>query len=305
MFKYSNLQEGQVVDLKNEIALVSPVDTPLVTLLYQRGRVVPAYDITVTWMEKALAEGSVRTNEEGMEAGKYANSTLELKENICQILETGTKVSGTVQALNPKGIEDVYVSEINDRMAELKMEQERCFLNGKKDTSATRKMAGLMSMALQKEVDGVLTEDHIIDAMELMFNAGCHGDVYLFCGAKVKRMINNFVKQENSALYQIQAGQNAYGFQVQVIATDFGNVNIVIDRHMKGDEILIVDIDQVEIAELRPAFYEALPKNGDYFHGHIISENTIKLLNHNSAVALTGIADAQSAVTLDSKKSKK
>lgn len=54
MVKRSDFLTNEVADLKEEIKLVSPTDTPLTTLLMGRGQVVPATDITVTWREKQL-----------------------------------------------------------------------------------------------------------------------------------------------------------------------------------------------------------------------------------------------------------
>ena len=54
MVKRADFLENEVVDLTEEIKLVSPTDTPLTTLLMGRGQVVPANDITVTWREKEL-----------------------------------------------------------------------------------------------------------------------------------------------------------------------------------------------------------------------------------------------------------
>lgn len=298
MFKYSDLLPNQVVDLREEISLVSPTDTPLTTMLMQMGRVVPATDITVTWMEKELNKlGSTALKIEGADANQFTKTTRRQYSNLCQIMEVGTKVSGTVQALNPAGVEDAYVSEINDRMIELKVGTEHYFLNGVRtdeDGSTPRQMAGLMNLAIQKASVGELTEEVLIDAMEEMFNAGVNGDVYLFTGAKLKRAINNIAKDANSTIFVANAGKNAYGILVQEIETDFGKISIVLDRHMKEGEMLLVDLNQVEIAELRPAFYEALPKNGDFFAGHILQENTIKLLNSKSAVALKGVTSSVS-----------
>lgn len=308
MFKYSNLLPGQVVDLKEEIALVSPTDTPLSTMLMQLGRVVPATDITVTWMEKELNKLSASNLKvEGAEADQFSNSKRTQKSNLCQIMEVGTKVSGTVQALNPAGIEDAYVSEINDRMIELKVGTEHYFLNGVRadESGATpRQMDGLMSLATQKDSAGELTEDLLIDGMEMMYNAGVNGDVYLFCNAKIKRAINNLAKEASSTIFLAEAGKNDYGILVQRIETDFGVINIVMDRHMQNGEMLLIDLNEVEIAELRPAFYEALPKTGDYFAGHVLQENTIKLLNSKAGVAFKGVTVTPTAMTMASKKSK-
>ena len=51
MKKYSSVLQGELLDLSSEIALVSPTDTPLTTLLYAMGKTVGATDITVSWRE--------------------------------------------------------------------------------------------------------------------------------------------------------------------------------------------------------------------------------------------------------------
>ena len=72
---------------------------------------------------------------------------------------------------------------------------------------------------------------------------------------------------------------NEWGVGISKIVSDFGTINLVLDRHMDTKTILALDLDEVQIAELRSTFYEDLPKAGDYFKGHIINESTIKLLN--------------------------
>ena len=44
MKKYANILQGEVLDLTSEIALISPTDTPLTTLLSSMGKTVGATD---------------------------------------------------------------------------------------------------------------------------------------------------------------------------------------------------------------------------------------------------------------------
>ena len=104
MLKRKDFLEGEVLDLREEIALVSPTDTPLTTLLLGRGATVPANDITVSWRERKLNETRGTLKVEGSEAGDHIKSNRSTLSNICQIIEKVTQVSGTAQALNPKGI---------------------------------------------------------------------------------------------------------------------------------------------------------------------------------------------------------
>ena len=70
MVKRSDFLANEVVDLKEEIKLVSPTDTPLTTLLMGRGQVVPATDITVTWREKQLNLCDRRSSHHASEVNK-------------------------------------------------------------------------------------------------------------------------------------------------------------------------------------------------------------------------------------------
>ena len=79
------------------------------------------------------------------------------------------------------------------------------------------------------------------------------------------------------------------GITVQKIESDFGTLNLVLDRHMDAKTMLILDLDQVQIAELRGTFFEMLPKGGDYLKGHILNESTIKLLNSYSGSKIISI----------------
>ena len=297
MVKRSDFLANEVVDLREEIALVSPTDTPLTTLLMGRGAVVPANDITVTWRERKLNEERGTLKKEGAEAGTPIKSSRGSLDNVCQIIEKVTQVSGTAQALNPKGIGNSFDAEVNDRLIETKRDLEYYFLNGVKtlETDDTpRQMNGLMNLVNSKNVIDAtgkdFTEELILDSLQAMWNAGAHGEYYSFVNASVKRMVNNLVKNGVNVRVSVDNSLDVtYGITVAKIESDFGVINLVLNRHMVTDAMLTVDMEQVEIAELRGTFYEDLPKSGDYQKGHIINESTIKLLNSYAGSKIIGI----------------
>ena len=266
--------ENEVVDLTEEIKLVSPTDTPLTTLLMGRGQVVPANDITVTWREKELNSDRGTLKLEGAEAGDVITSSRKTLSNVCQIIEKVTQVSGTARSLNPKGINDVFNSEVQDRLVETKRDMEWYFLNG----------TNLVASGNVVETKGALTEEHFLDALQKMWEHGAQGEYFSFVNANVKRMINNLAKAGNNVRFLGDNGsmQNVLGIGVQKIVTDFGEISLVLDRYADTKTILTVDLGEVQIAELRGTFYEDLPKAGDYFKGHVLNESTIKLLNSHA-----------------------
>lgn len=287
MVKRKDFLTDEVVDLSDEIKLVSPTDTPLTTMLMGRGAVVPATDITVTWREKQLDTTRGTLIKEGADAGTVITSSRSSISNLCQITEKVTQVSGTARALHPKGVGDTFDAEVSDRLIELKRDMEWYFLNGTKTVesdTAARQMNGLVNLVNANNVistAGALTEDHFLDAFQKMWDHGAQGEYFAFVNATQKRAINALAKAGSNVRWVLENGSvtNEWGVGISKIVSDFGTINLVLDRHMDTKTILALDLNEVQIAELRSTFYEDLPKAGDYFKGHIINESTIKLLN--------------------------
>jgi uncharacterized protein YjdB len=216
--------------------------------------------------------------------------------NLCQIIEKVTQVSGTAEALNPLGIGSSFEAEVNDRLIETKRDLEWYFLNGTKTAEADstpRQMNGLLNMVASGNVvnaqGGTFGEDMILDGLQSMWDHGAQGEYYAFVNANVKRLINSFSKLGNIRVTIENGTEQIFGVTIAKIESDFGTIRLVLDRHMPTDAMLAVDLEQVEIAELRGTFYEDLPKSGDYFKGHIINESTIKLLNSYAAMKIVNI----------------
>lgn len=298
MVKRKDFLDNEVMDLRDEIALVSPTDTPLTTLLMGRGAVVPAKDITVTWRERKLNEDRGTLILEGAEAGTPIKSSRGSLSNICQIIEKVTQVSGTAQALNPKGIGNSFDAEIADRLLETKRDLEWYFLNGTKAEEADstpRQMNGLINLVNSANViDGTagLTEDLLLDALQKMWDHGAQGEYFTFVNASVKRLINRLAKAGDNIRF-IKGDEGVgkmFGVTYNRFESDFGILNMVLDRHTEANTLFAVDLEQVEIAELRGTFYEDLPKAGDYQKGHIINESTIKLLNSYAGAKIINLS---------------
>lgn len=298
MVKRKDFLANEVMDLRDEIALVSPTDTPLTTLLMGRGAVVPAKDITVTWRERKLNEERGTLILEGAEAGTPIKSSRGSLSNICQIIEKVTQVSGTAQALNPAGIGNSFDAEIADRLLETKRDLEWYFLNGTKAEEADstpRQMNGLINLVnADNVIDGTagLTEDLLLDALQKMWDHGAQGEYFTFVNASVKRLINRLAKAgDNIRFVKGDEGVGKmFGVTYNRFESDFGILNMVLDRHTAANTLFAVDLEQVEIAELRGTFYEDLPKAGDYQKGHIINESTIKLLNSYAGAKIINLS---------------
>lgn len=290
-----DLLTGELQDLREEIALVSPKDTPLVSMIYSMGKVVPATDITVSWREKELNGTRATALMEGAEAGTPLKSTRKMFNNYCQIFEKVVSVSGTMGALKPHGVGNEYAQELTDRLIELKRDMEYYFFNGTKQAEAVgtgRQMNGLYNLVSASNVidksSSALTLADIEDGMQKMWEHGANGDVYLFVNAQEKRAINKFC-QANDITVTTEMLDGVVGVKVDTIETDFGTVHVVLDRHITSGTVIGVDMNYVEVGELRSVFHETLAKTGDYEKGHVLAELTIKLTNQYAGFKIVNI----------------
>ena len=146
-------------------------------------------------------------------------------------------------------------------------------------------------------IDGTgktFSEELILDALQGMWDHGANGEYFSFVNASVKRMVNGLLKNGTNVKVDIDNSMDqVLGITVAKIQSDFGVINLVLDRHMVTDAMLTVDLEQVEIAELRGSFYEDLPKSGDYFRGHVLNESTIKLLNSYAGSKIINIGKTE------------
>lgn len=139
--------------------------------------------------------------------------------------------------------------------------------------------------------DKQLTEEMLLDLLQGMWSHGANGEYFTFVNATVKRMINALGKSgTNFRMIEDATGVGkAFGVTFNKFESDFGTLNMVLDRHMDASTLLAVDLNEVQIAELRGTFYEDLPKAGDYQKGHILNESTIKLLNSYAGAKIINV----------------
>lgn len=156
-----------------------------------------------------------------------------------------------------------------------------------------RQMNGLINLVNSENVlDGAtgLTEALMLDAMQSMWTHGASGEYYVFVNKEVKLMINSMLTlTDNSVVNTYQGLNQSLGITVSTWETDFGIVHFILDRYIEPSTMLILDLDQVQIAELRGTFFEMLPSKSDVTLGHVLNESTIKLLNSYSGAKIINI----------------
>ena len=201
-----------------------------------------------------------------------------------------TSVSGTAQATGKVG--DLFASEINDRLAEVKVAIEKRLINGVKDdgsNSGIRKMDGLLKFAdasntFTGATANVVTEAEVKQLARKLWDAGNESaDIYALVNADIKEQIDELYKGN----YNYQHVTNEFGIVVSSIVTNYGKIQFVIDRHAPADKIVAFDLNAVKVAFLRKPTFEQLSKTGDNIKGQVVAEATLEVASKKSVAVYT------------------
>ena len=290
MIKTDNFTAQENIDLSKEISLVAPTDTPLFSLLMARGQYSKATSKTINWREKSLSFDDDISAVEGADAEVFTKSTRAEKNNIQELFIKNVSISGTALASEVTGISDMMASEVQDRLIEMKVAVEKSLLKGvKKDGSVTpfkRKMQGLQNFVIEanKTKGATLTEKIFKDTVKKLWENGLGSNEFVaLVNADIKETIDAFYEGK----YNYVAQEDKFGLVATTIATNYGNVKLVLDRHMDADKIIIFDPSFLEVSFLRNPQFEKLGKSGDSEKAQILTEASLKVLNEKAVAMYT------------------
>ena len=290
MIKTNNFTAHENVDLSKEIALVAPTDTPFTTLLMNKKLVETAGSVTINWREKTLDDKADISKTEGFTVDTFVSSGRAEKSNVMEIFSKAVQVSGSAQASNVVGINDLFASEINDRLTEVKVNIEKKVLapTNFNDGSQAPYIRRMKSIFEQVDPDNVVeietapTQNDFKAVVKRLWDNGLgSGEFYAFVNADFKEIIDDFYAN------QINYNQpmDTYGFVANKVITNYGVVNVVLNRHMPANKLLVVDPSYLRLVYLRKPAFEMLAKDGDNIKGMVLTELSLKVLN-SKAVAV-------------------
>ena len=274
---------GDVIQVSDEVILVNTIvdeDTIGVTRGY--GGTTPADHTTgdpVTIISNAALEGE--------ETDEDRTTKQVRKQNYCQIMKVGVKLSGTAQAVGWLTTGDKLADAKVMRLRELLRDLEKTILLGRTDVAtigsdtARRSMAGIVcSLATNVVSCGTLTESALGNLLHSCYNQGSREVDLIVAPPKQKRIISSW----NSSRIHVTNEANAYRNVVEVYESDFGAQRVIMNRWLPDDMVLVLDSNRLKVVPLRGRSfqYEDLAKGGDYARGQVVGEYTLELRNENA-----------------------
>jgi hypothetical protein len=296
-----NATAGSREDVLDLISQIDPEETPLLSRL-GISKVANRYH---EWLQDTLESGTGTGGStiEGASAVKRSLDARARQHNWTQITSYVFGISGTQEATSQYGLESEYSYQLEKAMRILKVMQEQILLNstsgtgGMGSTCATgaRTMRGLID-AIQTNVQTgsggscALTESLFNQALQTIFENGNGNPDIAFVNGFNKRRISSFATS-NTRTINMDAN-NKLRNTVSVYESDFGTIEVVLDRWLEKGTIPVLQMDKFKVAYLRKPFVQQLGVTGDSKEAQIIAEYTLEFLNEASSGKLSALATA-------------
>ena len=229
----------------------------------------------------------------------YSSTDLTSASNYTQIFHDAVSVSGTSEATEKFGITNEFDREFAKKFQEVVIKLERAAHYGlanslpsdNTDLTNVRRMGGLFSYIrndatanLQDASSAKLTEKLLVDCLQDIWDDGGNPDTILV-NATQKRVLSSFA----SPYVRTDRNENALGVIVGTYESEFGNLDIVLDRYVKPADLIIVQKEYLGIGALkgngndRSFFTTPVPVDGDRQIATITGEYTMEVRNATKA----------------------
>jgi hypothetical protein len=310
-----------------ELFGITPTDTPLLSSIGGLTGGQSTDSTIFTWQSYDLrAADATRQRLEGADAPAPEARTRTNSYNVVEIHQealsisytreaatgqfagTGSAVptSAAVTGTNPVG--DELVWQTQRHLEQIARDIELSFITGTfaqpTDNTQPRKSRGLLQ-AIQTNVitnatAKALTKDMVIDLLQTTWQNGgitVSETATLICNAFQKRQLTKAFIEDRD--YREQT-RNVGGVSLQTIETDFGRLNIMLNRYMPADTVVVASLDELAPVFLRiPGrgflFTEPLAKTGASDRYQIYGEVGLRYGNERSHGKITGLTTTPAA----------
>jgi len=295
-------------DLSNIIYNISPEETPFMSNIGKSS----CDNTYFEWQTDSLASASTSNRvAEGDDASALAVAEPTRRGNYTQISTKAIQTSGTAEAVDFAGRKSTEAYQMAKRAKELKLDMEAMLLtnNGMvAGSSGTARETGSVGAWIQSNLengtaaassafgttpptagtDKAVVESDIRDLMKKCWDAGASPSVIMVDGA-LKQKISTLSQSVSELRTSANDQSPAYVVAaVDIYVSDFGNLQIVPNRHMPAKTCYFLDYEYWDIAYLRPFNTFDLARTGDSMAKQLVVEYGLRARNEAANGAILG-----------------
>lgn len=282
-------------DVNDFVVNISPSDSPMYSMISDTGmtsrKKENVYDTYGGGSAiNALSEGDSFTDE--------TITARSISENYAQIFYKVINVSETQEAIAKYGgVKSEIEYQVRKKFVELAKDVEYSFMVGTATAGQTgtgsanaRKLGGLSTIITTNTATasgdastGTAFEDTLNDLFQTMYGTGETPDTVLCAGAR-KRYISALTA---NVTRNVDAEKKMQINSINIYDSDFGTVNIILDRYVPSTKLFAIKKEMFRSAYLRKFKRVPLAKTSDATRVAIVGELTLDALQEGAGGQIT------------------
>jgi hypothetical protein len=250
------------------------------------------------WQTDALATASPTGAVEGADVETAAQTATTRLGNYTQISQRKFRVSNTTQAMNPAGRANEYAYQMSKALKEIARDIEISIhdnTGNSGNATAGRTLKGVRAAVATNLVTAdatgstsALSRDQINNLLRTIWAEGGTPNA-IYVNGRQKERIGSLT---TPITRNIDASTKKFTAVVNVYDSDYGRLDVILDRYATTTEVLALQEDQFKVAYLRPVHSMPLPDNGGGPKGKVEAEYTLQYGNEKASGKITGLSAA-------------
>lgn len=285
-------------DLIDAITMVDPETTPFMSMI---GTGEAATNIDHEWTTDELAAANANNAAvEGDDADPQALTVPARRKNTTQISKKEFVISGTAQSIDVAGSEDEFLRQKLKKGIELRQDMEAILVRNQArvsgDSTTARRLRSMEAFITSNvsrgeggangsdtvaATDGTaraFDEAYIKDVAESLAVNAANFPTVMMCHPSRRKGISGLIQGGNN---RIDFESGVLKTSVKVYESDFGDLALVNNRHMRSSGLALLNPDlwEVNFLQGRDFIDEPLAKTGDSTKHMMLSEFTLTCFN--------------------------
>jgi len=278
-------------DVNDFVVNVSPSDSPFYSMISETGMVARKKENV---QDSYGGGAAINALIEGATLSDETITARTVAENYSQIFYKVMNITETQEVIAKyAGVQSEVEYQVRKKFVELAKDVEYSLLVGTSTaggTAAARKLGGLLTVITTNTATasgaastGTAFEDTLNDLFETMFGTGQTPDTVLVAGAR-KRIISALTQ---NVTRNVDAMAKTQINSINIYDSDFGTVNIILDRYVPSTSLFAVKLEFFRTAYLRKFKRIPLAKTSDATRVAIVGELTLDVLHEEAGGQIT------------------
>lgn len=286
------LRAGDVIKIDSELMLINSISTDTLNILAGGRGYGGSTAASHTTLTAIRILGNVNVQDAAQGASRSTTKTGLF--NYTQIYEDTVVVTSTAQAIKKYVEQNEMSAQLMRALRIAWIQYERTLIDGRKVAPASG-VASAMDGILPRlttnayaKAGALLTEEFILQAMNDSWAAGGSIDTIVL-NAFQKRQANKFLDSQRMTTRTDRTA----GVVVDTYTSDFGTADIVLDRNIPTDTVLLIEKSRIGFGPLRDHALSAAPVETSTRLKdavQIIGQYTSETRNENAHAKITGLA---------------